>query len=75
MTTIIQEILQSERKPKEKVALLTEKIKGDKKLVAQLAELLKTATLVSKFDIMVKTEQNNGVKNVYLKALKILEKK
>lgn len=26
MTTIIQEIIQSERKPKEKVALLTEKI-------------------------------------------------
>lgn len=173
MTTIIQEILQSERKPKEKVALLTEKIKGDKKLVAQLVELLKTGTdvekgtcaeimkfvskdqpeiiapyidllieyidykaprvkwgvpesignlaqeypekvekaipklwintedkstvvrwcaafalteiakynpklqkdLVSKFNIMVKTEQNNGVKNVYLKALKILEKK
>ena len=31
--------------------------------------------LSSKFDIMVKTEQNNGVKNMYLKALKILEKK
>ena len=31
--------------------------------------------LVSKFDIMVKTEQNNGVKNMYLKALKVLKKK
>ena len=31
--------------------------------------------LGSKFDIMVKTEQNNGVKNMYLKALKLLEKK
>ena len=34
MVKIIQEILQSERKPKEKIALLTEKIKGDKKLIA-----------------------------------------
>jgi hypothetical protein len=31
--------------------------------------------LISKFNFMVKTEQNNGVKNVYLKVLKILEKK
>ncbi|MCK4241366.1 MAG: hypothetical protein KAX30_07055 [Candidatus Atribacteria bacterium] len=173
MVEIIKEILQSERKPKEKVALLTEKIKGDKKLFNQLIELLKIGTdvekgtcaeimkfiskdkpeivaphidvlieyidykaprvkwgvpesignlaqeypekvekaipkllintkdkstvvrwcaafalteiakynpklqkdLSSKFDIMVKTEQNNGVKNMYLKALKILEKK
>lgn len=172
MKTIIQEILQSKRKLKEKVALLTEKIKGDKKLVVQLFDLLKTGTdvekgtcaeimkfvskdqpqivapyidllidyidykasrvkwgvpesignlaqkypekvekaipkllintkdkstvvrwcaafalteiarynlklqkdLISKFNIMVKTEQNNGVKNMYLKALKILEK-
>lgn len=48
MVKIIQEILQSERKPKEKVALLTEKIKGDKKLIAQLIELLKTGTDVEK---------------------------
>jgi hypothetical protein len=173
MVEIIKEILQSERKPKEKVALLTEKIKGDKKFFNQLIELLKIGTdvekgtcseimkfiskdkaeivaphidvlieyidykaprvkwgvpesignlaqeypekvekaipkllintkdkstvvrwcaafalteiakynpklqkdLSSKFDIMVKTEQNNGVKNMYLKALKILEKK
>jgi hypothetical protein len=31
--------------------------------------------LILKFNVMVKTEQNNGVKNVYLKVLKILEKK
>ena len=172
MNTIIQEILQSKRKLKEKVALLTEKIKGDKKLVVQLFDLLKTGTdvekgtcaeimkfvskdqpqivapyidllidyidykgsrvkwgvpesignlaqkypekvekaipkllintkdkstvvrwcaafalteiarynlklqkdLISKFNIMVKTEQNNGVKNMYLEALKVLEK-
>ena len=30
--------------------------------------------LISKFNIMVKTEQNNGVKNMYLEALKVLEK-
>jgi hypothetical protein len=173
MPDIIKEILQSERKPKEKVALLTEKIKEDKKLVIKLVELLKTGTdvekgtcaeimkfvskdkseivapyidvlieyidykaprvkwgipesignlaqkypekvekaipkllintkdkstvvrwcaafalteiakynpklqkeLISKFNVMVKTEQNNGVKNVYLKVLKIFEKK
>ena len=172
MTTIIKEILQSVKKPKEKVALLTERIKRDEELVIQLVELLKTGTdvekgtcaeimkfvsrdkpeiiapyidvlidyidykaprvkwgvpetignlaqkypekvekaipkllintkdkstvvrwcaafalteiakhnlkhqkdLVSKFNAMVKTEQNNGVKNVYCKALKILEK-
>lgn len=173
MPDIIKEILQSERKPKEKVALLTEKIKEDKKLVIKLVELLKTGTdvekgtcaeimkfvskdkseivapyidvlieyvdykaprvkwgipesignlaqkypekvekaipkllintkdkstvvrwctafalteiakynpklqkeLISKFNVMVKTEQNNGVKNVYMKVLKIFEKK
>ena len=48
MNTIIQEILQSKRKLKEKVALLTEKIKGDKKLVVQLFDLLKTGTDVEK---------------------------
>jgi len=173
MPGMLKEILQSERKPKEKVALLAEKIKGDKKLVIKLVGLLKTGTdvekgtcaeimkfvskdkpeivvpyiddlieyidykiprvkwgipesignlaqnypeqvekaipkllintkdkstvvrwcaafalteitkynlklrkeLISKFNDMVKTEQNNGVKNVYLKTLKILEKK
>ena len=44
----IQEILQSKRKHKEKVALLTEKIKHDKKLIAQLIELLRTGTDVEK---------------------------
>ena len=173
MTTTIEEVLQSERKHKEKVAFLTEMVKGDEGLVAQLVELLKTGAdvekgtaaevmkfvskdkpemmapyidtlieyidynaprvkwgcpesignlarkypeevenaipklfantkekttvvrwcaafplteiakynsrkqkeLVSKFKSMVKTEQNKGVKNVYLKALKIIEKK
>ena len=31
--------------------------------------------LALKFNVILKTEQNNGVKNVYLKALKTLEKK
>jgi len=44
----IQDVLQSEGKHKEKVALLTEKAKGDKKFVAQLVELLKTGTDVEK---------------------------
>jgi hypothetical protein len=48
MPDIIKEILQSEKKPKEKVALLTEKIKGDKKLIIKLVELLKTGTDVEK---------------------------
>ena len=48
MPDIIKEILQSERKSKEKVALLAEKIKGDKKLVIKLVELLKTGTDVEK---------------------------
>jgi len=60
MTTIIQEILQSERRPKEKVALLTEIAKHNPKLQKDL---------VSKFNIIVETEQNNGVKNVYLESL------
>ncbi|ODS38579.1 MAG: hypothetical protein A7315_12170 [Candidatus Altiarchaeales archaeon WOR_SM1_79] len=34
----------------------------------------KQKELVSKFKSMVKTEQNNGVKNVYLKALKVIAK-
>ena len=173
MTTIIEEILQSKRKHKEKVAVLTEKVKSDEKLAAQLVELLKTGTdvekgtaaevmkfvskdkpemmapyidtlieyidykaprvkwgcpesignlaekypnevekaipklfantkdkstvvrwcaayalteiakynfgkqkeLVQKFNALIKTEQNNGVKNVYINALKIIEKK
>ena len=173
MTTIIKEVLQSKKKHKEKVALLTEKVKTDKKLIAQLIKLLKTGTdvekgtcaeimkfvskdkpemmapyidvlieyidykaprvkwgcpeslgnlakkypdkvekaipklfenlkdkstvvrwcaafalteiakhnskkqkeLASRFESMIKTEQNNGVKNMYLKTLKIIEKK
>lgn len=48
MSEIIKEILQSEKKPKEKVALLTEKIKGDKKLFNQLIKLLKKVNDVEK---------------------------
>ena len=170
--SIFEEVLKSKRKHKEKVALLTEEIKKDEKLVIQLIELLKKGTdvekgtsaeimkfiskdkpelmaphidtlieyidykaprvkwgvpesignlaqkypekvenaipklllntkdestvvrwcaafalteiakynsrkqkeLVSEFNTIVKKEQNNGVKNVYLKALKIIEK-
>lgn len=44
----IQEILQSNKKHKEKVVLITEKVKGDKALVASLLELLKTGTDVER---------------------------
>jgi hypothetical protein len=37
--------------------------------------LRKQKDLVSKFKTLTKTEQNNGVRNVYLKALKIIEKR
>jgi len=167
MTNIIQQILASDKKHKEKVALITKKVGSDKKLVAELFELLKEGTaaevmkfvskenpemmlpyidvlienidykaprvkwgcpeslgniakkypekvekaipklfenlkdkstvvrwcaafalteiakynskkqkeLVAKFQNLIKTEQNNGVKNVYIKALKEIEKK
>jgi vesicle coat complex subunit len=45
---IIIDTIKSEKKHKEKVALLTEKVKEDKNLVAQLVELLKTGTDVEK---------------------------
>lgn len=45
---MIQQILASEKKHKEKVVLITEKVKADKRLVAQLFELLKTGTDVEK---------------------------
>jgi hypothetical protein len=48
MTNIIQEILAIDKKHKEKVALITKKVGSDKKLVAQLFELLKTGTDVEK---------------------------
>lgn len=48
MATIIEEILQSDRKHKEKVTLIAEKVKTDTKLVGQLVELLKTGTDVEK---------------------------
>ncbi|MFH1896421.1 MAG: hypothetical protein ABH814_03045 [bacterium] len=44
----IQEILQSNKKHKEKVALITAKVKSDKKIIAQLFELLETGTDVEK---------------------------
>lgn len=45
---IIKEILASDKKHKEKVALITEKVKQDKHLVAALFELLKTGNDVEK---------------------------
>lgn len=48
MTDIIREILESDKKHKEKVTLITEKTKRNKKLVAQLFELLKTGSDVEK---------------------------
>jgi hypothetical protein len=173
MAQVIKQIVRSNSKHKDKVALLVKKITGDKKLIAELFELLKTGTdvergtaaevmkfiskdkpqmmapyidilmeyidykaprvkwgvpesignlaqkypskvkkaipkllvnaqdkstvirwcaafalteiakynfkrqkeLVLKFINLIKTEQNNGVKNVYRKALKIIEKK
>jgi len=48
MTNIIQEILAYDKKHKEKVILITEKIKSDKKLIAQLFELLKSGSDVEK---------------------------
>ncbi|MBU0528871.1 hypothetical protein KKF86_03835 [bacterium] len=48
MTNIVQEILVSDKKHKEKVTLITEKVGSDKKLVAQLFELLKNGSDVEK---------------------------
>jgi hypothetical protein len=44
-----------------------------------LTEIAKNNTkkqkeLVSKFQNLIKTEKNNGVKNVYLKAIKVIQK-
>lgn len=44
----ILEILQLDKKPKEKVALITDEIKNDDKLIGQLIELLKNGTDVEK---------------------------
>jgi len=46
--TIIEEILTSDKKHKEKFALITEKIKSNKKLVSQLFVLLKTGNDVER---------------------------
>jgi hypothetical protein len=48
MTNIIQNILASDKKPKEKVALIAAKAGSDKKLLAELFELLKNGTDVEK---------------------------
>jgi hypothetical protein len=59
---VVQEILQSERKPKEKVSLLTEKVKEDKKLFSQLIEILRTGTDVEKgtcADVMKHVSKDN----------------
>ena len=44
--------------------------------LAEIAKynLKKQKELAAKFQKIIKTEKNNGVKNVYLKALKIIEK-
>lgn len=66
MTTIIEEILTADKKHKEKVALLTEIAKYNSK---------RQNELMVKFQDLIKTEQNKGVKNLYLKALKIIKRK
>ena len=48
MSSSITEILHSKRKPKEKVTLLTENIKSDKKLFDDLMEVFKTGSDVEK---------------------------
>jgi hypothetical protein len=48
MNSIIQSILESDKKHKEKVAAITEEVKSDKVLVAELFELLKNGTDVEK---------------------------
>ena len=48
MNYIIQNILASDKKHKEKVSLLTEKVGSDKKLLTELFELLKNGTDVEK---------------------------
>jgi urease gamma subunit len=48
MPDIIQQILTSDIKHKEKVSLITKKVVSNKKLVVQLFELLKTGTDVEK---------------------------
>lgn len=48
MTNTIQKILALDKKHKEKVTLITEKIQGDKKIVDSLFELLKNGTDVEK---------------------------
>ena len=58
----VQEILQSERKPKEKVSLLTEKAKENKKLFSQLIEILRTGSDVEKgtcADVMKHVSKDN----------------
>lgn len=48
MQNLIQEILSSNKKHKEKVALITDKVKKDTKLVAQLFDYLKNGSDVEK---------------------------
>jgi len=46
--TKVEEILKSKRKPKEKVTLLAERIKEDRKLIAQLVECYKVGSVAEK---------------------------
>ncbi len=48
MNTVIKDVLQSEKKHKEKVTILTERIKEDEKLIDALFDLLKTGNDVEK---------------------------
>jgi hypothetical protein len=48
MTKIIQNILASDKKHKVKVDLITEKVRSDKKLLAELFEILKNGTDIEK---------------------------
>ena len=46
--TIIEEILQSKRKPKEKVSLLAKKVKEDKKLLDQIVGYFKVGSVADR---------------------------
>jgi predicted nuclease of restriction endonuclease-like RecB superfamily len=56
----IEEIIGSKRKPKEKVTLLAEKLKSDKKLAAELIERFETASAPEKGSCMEAMLQGNS---------------
>lgn len=73
MNTIIQDILASDKKHKEKVAILTEKVKNDNELLAALFDLLKTGTDVEKgtcAEVMkFVSKENPGIMMPYIGVL------